>query len=233
MDQAPSSPSWGLTRAIEDGKFTVGVTITDPGGSTATTGALSGNSAIATVADARLSASPAAAQPNINAIVMAATGSPVTEGTSFPSAVASFTDAAFPLGNLGPYTASIDWGDGVTSTGTTAVAAGLITVTGTHTYTETKPNAVPFSVKVTLNDRDGSTASTTRSLVVADAALTPLGSIPITAIEGQPLNDVVVGSFGDANPTSTASDFGAQVTWGDGTSVIAAQVVETAFHQLR
>jgi uncharacterized protein (TIGR03118 family) len=216
---------------IEDGKYTIGVTVIDMGGSTATTGAFSGNSSLANVADARLSASPAAAQPNINAIVMAATGSPVTEGTSFTSAVATFTDAAFPLGNVGPFTASIDWGDGTSSSGTTAVAAGVITVTGTHTYTETKPGAVPFSVRVTLNDRDGSTASTTRSLVVADAALNPLGSIPITAVEGQPLIDVVVASFGDANPTSTAADFGAQVTWGDGTSVFAANVVQTAFHQ--
>jgi uncharacterized protein (TIGR03118 family) len=215
----------------EDGKFTIGVAVVEPGGSRATTGAVSGNGAMATVADARLSAAPAAAQPNINAIVTAATGSPVTEGTSFTSPVAVFTDAAFPLGVVGPFTASIDWGDGTSSSGSPAIAGGTITVTGTHTYTETKPGGVPFSVKVTLNDRDGSNASTTRSLVVADAALTPLGSIPIAAIEGQPVNDVVVGSFGDANPTSTASDFSAQVTWGDGTPPFAAQVVETAFHQ--
>jgi uncharacterized protein (TIGR03118 family) len=216
---------------VEDGKFSVAVAVSDFGGSTATTGTFSGNGTLANVADAKLAASPAAAQPNINAIVMAATGSPVAEGTSFTSAVARFSDAAFPGGIVGPFTASVDWGDGTSSSGTTAVAGGVITVTGTHTYTETKPSAVPFPVKVTLNDRDGSTASTTRSLVVADAALSPLGSIPITAIEGQPLNDVVVGSFGDSNPTSTASDFGAQVTWGDGTSPFAAQVIETAFHQ--
>src|SRR4051794_27675750 len=67
-----------------------------------------------------------------------------TEGT----ALASNTDvASFTSDNLSDtassYTATIDWGDGTTTTGTLAGSNGSFTVEGGHTYAdEGFPNAI-------------------------------------------------------------------------------------------
>jgi hypothetical protein len=58
-----------------------------------------------------------------------------TAGQSFTALVATFTDSATNTG-AGEFTATIDWGDGTTSTGTiTANTSGGFDVNGTHTYT--------------------------------------------------------------------------------------------------
>src|SRR5947208_2883051 len=87
----------GSQTYAEEGTYTLGVAITDVGGSSTTA------SSTATVADASLSAS--------------GTAFAATEGASFTGTVASFTDAD-PNGTVTDYTASIDWGDGTTSSGT-------------------------------------------------------------------------------------------------------------------
>ncbi len=67
-------------------------------------------------------------------------------GEPFSGAVATFTDpaGAEPAGN---YAATIDWGDGTTSTGTITVSNGVFTVSGSHTYTAS--GSVTLSVTVT------------------------------------------------------------------------------------
>ena len=58
-----------------------------------------------------------------------------TEGQSFTGQVATFTVKSTTASASG-YSASINWGDGHTTTGTIAGSAGSFTVTGTHTYAE-------------------------------------------------------------------------------------------------
>ena len=73
--------------------------------------------------------------------------------------------------------------------------------------------------------------ATSEAIVTAGPpAIAPLGIIPIAAVEGQPLNNVVVASFTDANTFDTAATFSRQVTWGDAATPYAATVLKTAFN---
>jgi hypothetical protein len=80
----------------------------------------------------------------------------VTSGLSISGAiVAAFTDAAGgdPLTN---YTATIDWGDGSSTTaGTVSGSGNSFVVTGSHTYAA----AGDYQFHVTIADQDGSAAS--------------------------------------------------------------------------
>ena len=82
-----------------------------------------------------------------------------TEGTSFSGDVASFSNSDLNA-TAGEYTATIDWGDGESSSGTiTGPTGGPFTVAGTHTYAEegTSP------VTVTITDSDTTTNTRRRS----------------------------------------------------------------------
>jgi hypothetical protein len=179
----------------EEGSFAVGLTLTDVGGGTATAGGT------ATVADTPLTASGSTLS--------------ATEGTAFSGVAASFTDAN-PHAPLGDFGATITWGDGSTSAGTIAAAAGGgFTVSGSHTYAD----ANTYPVGVTITDVGGSKATAAGSATVADAALR-LTISPITPTAGVPFGGVVATLF-DANPYAPVSDFRATLTWGDGSTVVA------------
>jgi hypothetical protein len=175
---------------VEEGTYSLSVSIQDKGGSSATV------SGTANVADAALAATGIA----VSAI----------EGTSFTGAVATFTDAD-PNGAAADYTATITWGDGTTSAGTIAAnASGGFTVTGTHNYAEEGS----YAVSVSIADTGGASTSAGSNATVADAALTAAGN-PVAGTEGA-LFSGVVASFTDADPGAAASDFTATITWGDG-----------------
>ena len=169
----------------------IGVTIKDEGGSTAST------TSTATVVDAALTATGV----DVSAI----------EGNAVTATVATFTDAN-PLATTDDFTATITWGDGTTSTGTITEKNGVFSVTGTHTYTDESTDPI----SVTIKDEGGSTASTTSTATVVDAALTATG-VNVSAIEGNAVT-ATVATFTDANPLATTADFTATITWGDGTT---------------
>ena len=91
-----------------------------------------------------------------------------TKNTSFSGAVANFTDSDL-VSVAGNFTASIDWGDGSTSSGVVSGANGSFTVSGTHTYAVA--GALPIAV--TLSDTTGTAAAVAASsaLVVSPDAL--------------------------------------------------------------
>ncbi len=184
----------------EEGTFTVRVTITDLGGSTATaTGA-------ANVLDAALSAAGRMITP--------------TEGLVFSGAVASFRDAN-PGAKDTEFTASINWGDGSSSPGTVvAIPAGGFEVRGSHTYAEEGS----FTTTTAIKDAGGSSATATGVANVLDAALSAAGKT-IDATEGIAFSGAVA-SFKDANPGAKVSEFTASIDWGDG-STSAGRVVAT------
>jgi uncharacterized protein (TIGR03118 family) len=97
---------------------------------------------------------------------LAARGESLTVGVNdaSPLVVATFTDAggAEPVAN---YTATINWGDGVTSSGVITFSNGTFTVTGTHAYQKPGHN----TITVTIKDEGGSlTTATSRAVVGND-----------------------------------------------------------------
>ena len=172
-----------------------------------------------------------------------------TEGAAITSvAVATFTDALGD-GTASRYTASIDWGDGKTSTASgfdgTIVPNGDrgFTVLGTRpadsaSYVEEGK----YNVNVTVADGNGASATATSTVQVADAELTATATPVTKAIEGAAFSGEVA-TFTDANPAAPLSDFpvgllkAVTIDWGDGTtsdadatSITQPLGVGTAFH---
>jgi Big-like domain-containing protein len=133
------------TYAEEGPPLTVKVTITDLDNAPNTATALSS----ATVADASLTA----------------TGLNLVSGFTYTGPVATFKDA-----NTGAptsdFTATIDWGDTHSTSGTVTGSAGSYTVNGTHTYATTGP----FMIKVHIVDDGGSTADATTAILIFGTA---------------------------------------------------------------
>lgn len=133
------------------------------------------------------------------------------EGSVFTGAVASMTDSGTD-GTSADYSASIAWGDGLSSPGTiVSNGQGGFSILGTHTYAE-EGN---YSVSANLADVGGSTTTATGTARVTDAAL-HLSVPPFTVTLGQPITNALVGTFTDDDPGSNPADYSATVTWGDG-----------------
>ncbi len=120
-----------------------------------------------------------------------ATGSNISAvvGTVFTQIVASFTDEN-PGALVGDFTASIDWGDGQTTSGTIEINQDTdgFNVVGTHTYTSTSTN----TITVTIFDIGGSQAE---AMSIANVA-------SITDTDGDGVLDAVedgAPNIGDGN----------------------------------
>jgi hypothetical protein len=136
-----------------------------------------------------------------------------TEGAQVSGTMATFTDAD-PAATAASFTASIAWGDGAVTAGTVlANPKGGFLVTGSHTYAE---EASTLPVTVTITDVPANAQVTANSLVnVADAPLT-VNAPSVSAVEGATFSGQV-GTFTDADPNGTRSDYVVVITWGDGT----------------
>ena len=135
-----------------------------------------------------------------------------TEGQSFSGKVATVTDGdSADMAN--EYAATIDWGDGTTSTGTvTGPVGGPYDVNGTHTYQEEGTD----TVMVHVTDSDSSnTADATSTANVGDAALTSSCAMPSSVPQTY---SGPTATFSDLSSTGTPSDFSATINWGDGSS---------------
>jgi hypothetical protein len=136
----------GSNTYAEEGNYTVGVKVTDVGGSSAAT------TATAAALDARLTAAGVALK--------------ATAGLPFSGTAATFTDAN-PKPDIKDFTATIVWGDGHTSTGTVvANPAGGFAVLGNNTYA----TAGTYAVKVAIADAGGATAKATSTATVSRSA---------------------------------------------------------------
>ena len=144
------APSSSGTAACNAGVYPTAGTHTIT--ATYSTGPVTSSPLSEVVSDAALSATP---------------GSNLTgnRATAIPaSVVATFTDAN-PNGVAADFTASINWGDGVTDAGTvSAGTGGGFQVSGGHTYTA----AGTFTVTVTITDtKGGATATVTLTATIA------------------------------------------------------------------
>jgi hypothetical protein len=155
-----------------------------------------------------------------------------TAGQAFTGVVATI-DGAGSQAQPGNFTATIDWGDGTTSTGTvTADPKGGFDVTGTHTYADSNQADLEFpferfhsrggrsfSITVTVDDTATNATGTGQSsarVAPAPPNISTQGK-DIQATSGQQFSGVVA-TFTDANAQAQASDFKATIYWGDGTS---------------
>jgi hypothetical protein len=148
------------------------------------------------------------------------------EGTAVSGLVATFhtPDSAVAASQ---FSASLDWGDGHVTSGTITKVRGIglgsfFNVNGSNTYAEEGT----VTVKVTVTDRAGPSTSASRSLTVADAPLHIDSITPLSAVEGSPITSAVIARFTDADPNGTASDYTAQITWGDGTNSAGSVVAD-------
>jgi hypothetical protein len=177
------------------------VMVTDEGGSQDSKGVTIG------IDDAPLKADPAAFQ--------------VVEGHAYSGLVASFRDYD-QFATPADFTATIQWGDGTTTTGTIGydTTRGKFDVVGSHDYGDREEGtATPVSVLIT--DLDGGETATARGQAqIVDAPLT-VARVAFNPVEGVPFQGVVA-TFTDADPYGQLSDYSARVSanaginWGDG-----------------
>jgi len=132
-----------------------------------------------------------------------------TEGQAFSGTVATFTDGD---GNktAGAYTATVDWGDGITTSGTVTASGGSFSVLGSHTYA----NSGSFTITVIVNDNDGASGTASASASIAGSTLSVTGD-NLSLTENTTFNGAVA-TFSDSNPNAGPGDFGASIRWGDG-----------------
>ena len=139
----------GTHTYAEEGSYTATVTITDVN-TTSNTGTAKTSAAIG---DAALHASG---------------GHPTRSGEKVSGTVATFTDDN-PGAPVSDFTATINWGDGATTSGTVTDPAVTFNVTGSHTYTKTGT----FTIKVSIKDDGGSTASASDTVTIPAAKPKP------------------------------------------------------------
>jgi hypothetical protein len=131
-------------------------------------------------------------------------------GQAFTGTVATFTDTntTDQVSNL---TATINWGDGATSAGTVSGSSGSFTVTGTHTYAHDGSDAV----LVTLKQNPPGTAKATAHSTATVADSYTLTGMSLSGSEGQAFSGNVA-TFAAPGSPALASDFRANIRWGDG-----------------
>jgi hypothetical protein len=206
----------------QSGWYPITVTVADPTG------------AVAGTALTKVSVAPAPPTVTAKGTLLQATA-----GQQFSGGVATFTDIR-PKASPGEFTATIDWGDGTTSTGTiTADPNGGFAVNGTHTYANTAEPVpgYPFSdwgffgpqrggsgnqffvVSVTIHDTPAKGTAT--ALALASVTPVPLSitaeSQNVRATSGQAFSGIVATLIAK-DSKATADRFTATLNWGDGTT---------------
>ena len=181
------------------GVYTVTTTITGPDGTLAPT-------STAVVDDAALAGS--------GIDVSATEGGMLANVT-----VASFTDPA-ALDDVSGDSATIDWGDGGTSTGYVSVSGNTVYVSGSHSYAQ----AGSYSITTTLQSGGGDSETVTSVASVADAALTAGNPLTLSAVEGQAAS-LTLADFSDPNANALNGDFQVSIDWGDNTGPDSADAV--------
>jgi len=159
-------------------------------------------------------ATSSATVSDANTLTAVGTSIAATATATFTGTVATFTDS-FTGASAAVFTATINWGDGSSSTGTVTGSAGAFTVSGSHVYSAVGTD----SVSVSVSDVSPGTATATASST-AQVAASPLSAtaVNVNVTQGLSASSVVVATFSDANTSDTAAQFTATIDWGDGTT---------------
>ncbi len=151
------------------------------------------------------------------------TTSTVTVGNVFAGVATNLTVASFtnsdPTLPASSYTASINWGDGVTSAGQVLGSGGTFTVQGTHSYADDSldQSQGSYTVTVTVTNSASGTINTTSSIMVVRPPLSLVVGNVLVGDHGV-VSNAQLGVFTEPDVADTAAEFTAVVNWGDGTS---------------
>ena len=163
----------------------------------------------------------ATATANSTANVMALAGqirlTAATEGVALPrtTTVATFTDLN-TSDTASIFTASINWGDGTSTTGVVSGSNGTFTVKGGHTYADEGS----FPLGVTITDTANSTSlPLSGTVTAAEADVLSAKGLTFRANAGQAFSGKVA-TFTDRDTSNVASDFSATINWGDGSTTV-------------
>jgi hypothetical protein len=169
-------------------------------------------SAGATDADGTYSAGNVAVTVNNVAPTVAANNASGTEGQTLNFS-GSFTDP----GILDTHTATINWGDGTSSTGTVTETNGSGTVTGSHVYSD----AGSYTITLTVTDNNGASGNQSATASIANVppsvSISGAGSVlqgatytlTLSGVPDSVDNDPITGwtiAWGDGNSTSLSGN---------------------------
>jgi N-acetylneuraminic acid mutarotase len=142
--------------------------------------------------------------------VVSAASINAVEGNAFSGLVGSFTNPD-PTQPASTFTASIDWGDGHTTSGTVSGSGGSFSVSGAHTFADEGS----FVTGISVSHAGVATQSASGSATVSDAPLVATG---VSIIAKNKNFAGVVATFTDGNSAALAGEFSATILWGDGAS---------------
>jgi PKD repeat protein len=185
------------------GTYTATLTVTDPLGDS---GQSTTTVTVNNVAPSALTVSPSAASIN--------------EGSSV-TLTGTFSD----LGAPDTHTVSVTWGDGATST--VSLAAGVLTFSASHTYTDNpagQPNG-SYPVAVTVTDPAGGQTTASTSVQVKNVAPTANAGGPYSGTAGSAVT--FHGSATDPGSADTAAGFTYTWNFGDGSTGTGASPTHT------
>src|SRR5207247_10407796 len=69
-------------------------------------------------------------------VLVGTAGFTATERSAYTAHFPTFTNTGYPDNTASDFTATIDWGDGTTTSGTVSGGSGTFTVSGNHTYAD-------------------------------------------------------------------------------------------------
>jgi hypothetical protein len=190
----PSFDISGSHTYLEEGSYSLKITVADVGGSIATATEIVG------VSDGFLRVTGVPLGPQV-------------EGTSFTAVMAHVGDTD-PNGAASDYSASIYWGDGTTSAASIgANASGGFDVFGSHVYA----SMGIYNYGISIQDAGGANGSAIGSVEVADAPLTGTGQAFAVPPNGS-ISNVLVATFSDAGGLAPTTNYSASINWGDGST---------------
>jgi hypothetical protein len=140
----------------------------------------------------------------------------LTAPTSAQNAVAgessSINLGSLSVAGVGPWTVTVEWGDGQSSTFSPPGSGPLAFA---HTY----ESAGSFIISETVAEYDGDSTSITfpDPVVVVNEPVVVTG-VPVAATLDASTGNVLVATFTDPEGPSPVGDYGASIAWGDGSS---------------